>query len=47
MLLIAVLSAMTFIPFQLDWSYDKLGFAVFLWMIINSFPLNHQSKNLS
>jgi len=45
MLLISFLSVMTFIPFQLNWSYNKLGFAVFLWMIINSFPLNYKSKN--
>ena len=43
MLLISFLSVMTFIPFQLNWSYDKLGFGVFLWMIINSFPLNYKS----
>jgi len=47
MFLISVLSVIALIPFQLDCrNYSKLGFAVFLWMIINSFPLNHQSKNL-
>lgn len=44
-LIIAISSVITFIPFQLDWSYSKLGFAVFLWMIINSFPLNYQNKS--
>lgn len=45
MLMISILSVMTFIPFQLNWSYDKLGLGVFLWMIINSFSLNYKSKN--
>jgi hypothetical protein len=34
--LIGVLSIFAFVPFQFDWGSGKLGFGVFLWMILNA-----------
>ncbi|WNM18689.1 hypothetical protein [Flavobacterium capsici] len=36
-LIVSTFSLIVFIPFQLKYGYDRLGFGIFLWMIINAF----------
>lgn len=48
-LIISVLSSLSFIPFQFDrWNYSYFGLGIFLWMILNSIipTINLKHKNL-
>lgn len=45
---IAILSSLSFIPFQFDrWNYSYFGLGIFLWMIINSIISTINLKSLT